>query len=305
MGVLLGSVIWYGNRPFKRAMEELYKLGLGFFEFSLDYPLPDCMERREIAEMRELLEGFGLKIAFHSPSETPIAHPREEIADANIGVLRRCFEFASSFFPLSFYYNLHLNPKVSAYRLEKVKEEIKINGLRSCEEIARIASEFGIPVSVVNDDFVPLKRSDLILEALSPLFPNLYFTFDVGHAIKAEMLSKRGIKGDSYLDYLKLWIEKGGAKILVVHLYDYSFSEKQDHLSIGKGDLDFNAIFELLKSTNNARRLRSRSAPLRGAPILFEDGYIWPYLLLVKTVAHFVRNCPSGAPTSWVHLAQY
>jgi len=55
---------------------------------------------------------------------------------------------------------------------------------------------------------------------------------------------------------------------------------------------------EQFKYINKARRLRSRSAPLRGAPILFENGYIWPYLLLVQTVVHFVRNCPSGAPTS-------
>ena len=249
MGVLLGAVVWYGNRPFKIVIEELYKLDLDFFEFSLDYPLPDCMERREIEEMKKLLEELDLKIAFHSPSDTPVAHPREEIADANMRVLKRCFEFASSFFPLSLYYNLHLNPRFSAYKLKKVREETKIKSLQRCEEVARIASKFGMPMCVVNDDFVPFKRSDLIFDALS-LFPNLYFTFDIGHAIIAEILGEKGIKGDSYLDYLKRWIEKCGPKILVVHLYDYSFSEEQDHLSIGRGDLDFNAIFEFLKSTN-------------------------------------------------------
>ena len=51
MDILLGASVWYGNRPFKRTIEELYKLELDYFEFSLDYPLPDCMaetERKEI-----------------------------------------------------------------------------------------------------------------------------------------------------------------------------------------------------------------------------------------------------------------
>ena len=33
-------------------------------------------------------------------------------------------------------------------------------------------------------------------------------------------------------------------------MHDCSFSEKQEHLSIGKGELGFDAVFELLKSTN-------------------------------------------------------
>jgi len=48
-------------------------------------------------------------------------------------------------------------------------------------------------------------------------------------------------EGGSYLAYLKKWIEKCGAKILVVHLHDCSLTEKQVHLSIGKGELDFDA----------------------------------------------------------------
>ncbi|NQE53695.1 hypothetical protein C5S29_08885, partial [ANME-1 cluster archaeon GoMg3.2] len=43
MRILLGAPVWYGNRPFKKTIEELHKLELDYFEFSLDYPLPDCM----------------------------------------------------------------------------------------------------------------------------------------------------------------------------------------------------------------------------------------------------------------------
>ena len=248
MRILLGAPVWYGNRPFKRTIEQLYKLELDYFEFSLDYPLPDCMEEAERSEIKEMLEEFGMEIAFHSPLDIAVAHPRNEIADASLTVLRRCMEFYTDFMPLSLYYNLHLNPRVSTYKLDDVRAGIKIKNLGRCEEIAKMASELGIVVSVEND-FVPFEWSDLIFDALS--VPDLHFTFDVGHAIMAEVTHPRTKReGGSYLAYLKKWIEKCSAKILVVHLHDCSFTEKQDHLSIGKGELDFDAVFGLLKRTN-------------------------------------------------------
>ena len=84
MGILLGAPIWYGNRPFKKTIEELYKLELDYFEFSLDYPLPGCMAEAEREELNGLLEEFNLKIGFHSPLDTAVAHPRDEIATASM-----------------------------------------------------------------------------------------------------------------------------------------------------------------------------------------------------------------------------
>jgi sugar phosphate isomerase/epimerase len=246
MRILLGAPVWYGNRPFKRTIEQLYKLELDYFEFSLDYPLPDCMKEAERSEIKGMLEEFGMKIAFHSPLDIAVAHPRDEIAEASMAVLRRCMEFYTDFQPLSLYYNLHLNPRISTFKLEEVRKGIKMNSFERCLDVIKMASELGISVCVEND-LVPFEWSDLIFDALS--VPDLHFTFDVGHAIMAEV-TKPGIKREGYLAYLKRWIEKCGAKILVVHLHDCSLTEKQDHLSIGKGELDFDAVFGLLKRTN-------------------------------------------------------
>ncbi len=246
MRILLGAPVWYGNRPFKKTLEELHKLELDYFEFSLDYPLPDCMGKTDRAELKDLLTDYGMKIAFHSPLDISVAHPREELADASMTILKRCMDFYTDLQPHSLYYNFHLHPRVSTYKLEDVRAEMKIKGLRRCEKITRMASEFGIVASVEND-LVPFEWSDLIHEALSA--PELYLTFDVGHAIMAELHRSR-TKGSNYLDYIAQWIEKCGPKILVVHLHDCALTEKQDHLSIGAGELDFDAIFDLLKRTN-------------------------------------------------------
>jgi len=247
MSILLGAPVWYGNRPFKRTIEELYKLELDYLEFSLDYPLPECMKHAEREELKRLLEDRGMKIAFHSPLDISVAHPREELADASMTILKRCMDFYTDLQPHSLYYNFHLHPLVSTFKLEDVRMQIKTKGLGRCHAITKMASELGILVSVEND-LVTLEQSDLILEAISA--PNLYFTFDVGHAILSELLSTAGQKSSSYLDYIAQWIEKCGPKILVVHLHDCALTEKQDHLSIGRGELDFDAIFDLLKSTS-------------------------------------------------------
>lgn len=246
MRILLGAPVWYGNRPFKETIEELHKLELDYFEFSLDYPLPDCMGETARAELKELLNAYGMKIAFHSPLDISVAHPREELADASMSILKRCMAFYADLRPHSLYYNYHLHPRVSTYKLEDVRAEMKTKGLRICDTITRMASESGIVASVEND-LVPFKWSDLIHEAL--FSPELYLTFDIGHAIMAELHRSR-TRNSNYLDYIARWIEKCGPKILVVHLHDCTLTEMQDHLSIGEGELDFDAIFDLLKRTN-------------------------------------------------------
>jgi len=247
MSVLLGAPVWYGNRPFRRTIEKLHELGLDYLEFSLDYPLPGSMKEADKEELKGLLADYGMRIAFHSPLDITVMHPREEIADASMRVLRQCMEFSVEFTPL--YYNLHLHPRLSTYKLQEVRAEVKNKGISRFFEIASMASEFGMQVCVEND-LVPFEWSELILEAVSS--PKTYLTFDIGHAIMAELQhsTKTGGHNHNYTDYLQRWIRAcGGAKILVVHLHDCSITDKQDHLSIGRGELDFNQIFELLRST--------------------------------------------------------
>ncbi len=239
MHLLLGSPVWYGNRPFRRAIEELYALGLDYIEFSLDYPLPECMSNAEKADLMELLAVYGMGIAFHSPLDIAVMHPREELADASMRVLKRCMEFSADFAPL--YYNMHIHPRLATYKIPEIRAEVKRKAISRCAEIARIASELGIQVCVEND-LVPFEWSDMLFEALSS--PELHLTLDIGHAILAEPG-----RSSSYIEHIMRWVKACGRKVEVVHLHDCSLNDKQDHISIGRGDLDFELIFELLKST--------------------------------------------------------
>ncbi len=250
MRVLLGAPVWYGNRPFRQTVEQLQALGLDYIEFSLDYPLPEGMNEADKDELKGLLADCGLRIAFHSPLDIEVMHPREEIADASMKILRRCMEFSAEFMPLTLYYNLHVHPRVSTYKLREVRAELRRRCASRWRVIASMASEYGIQVCVEND-LVPFEWSELLREAILSKELGFSLTFDIGHAIMAELTHTPvlGDEGDDYIRYLQRWVTACGTKILVVHLHDCSLSDKQDHLSIGRGELDFSRIFQLLEST--------------------------------------------------------
>ena len=131
MSILIGAPVWLGNRPFKQTLSALQKAGFDYLEFSLDFPLPECMRSDEKEELKRMLEDFGLKIAFHSPLDVQTVHPRREIFEASMKILRKCFEFSSYFSPL--YYNLHLHPRISTLKLDEVREQVRAVCLKYCE----------------------------------------------------------------------------------------------------------------------------------------------------------------------------
>jgi len=255
MSMLLGAPVWYGNRPFKETIEALSKLGLEYFEFSLDYPLPGSMRAAEQRELAWLLEEFDLKIGFHSPLDTPVTHPRDELAEASLHVLRQCTAFAAAFQPRSIYYNFHIHPRVPTFKLADVHEEIHQKGLARCDAITRAAAEFGVPPTVEND-LVPFDRAQLLLDALTRYYPQLHFTFDIGHAIKAEECHARSRCARGHLlEHLTPWVERCGSKVLVAHLHDYARSGNRDHLALGKGEVDLRAVLELLHHSTSCQYL--------------------------------------------------
>lgn len=256
MGMLLGASVWYGNRPFDETIKKLVQLGFEYLEFSLDYPLPGSMGAAEQRELAVLLEEFDLKIGFHSPLDTPLTHPRDELAEASLRVLRQCMGLAAAFQPRASYYNFHIHPRIPTFKLADAYEELYQKGLARCDAITRAAAEFGVPLTVEND-LVPFDRAQLLLDALARYYPQLHFTFDIGHAIKAEECHARSrcARGGDLLVHLTPWVERCGSKVLVAHLHDFARSGNRDHLSLGMGEVDLSAVLELLQQATSCQYL--------------------------------------------------
>ena len=83
----------------------------------------------------------------------------------------------------------------------------------------------------------PVFPKDLIY--LKKKLPWLNFTLDVGHAL----VSGKG------LDPISKFLKEYKNSILNIHLHD-AILGGEDHLALGKGDLDFNKFFKVLKEIN-------------------------------------------------------
>ena len=253
MQIQLGAPVWYGNRPLSETLRKLHQLDLDYIEFSLDYPLPDSMADAEREELLRLLEEFDMRIGFHSPLDTPVTHPRDDLATAGLDIVRSCMAFSATFHPSTLYYNFHMPVKIPTYKLEDVRPGIQRKMLARCELLMHTAATFGL-TSCVENELTTCERSELLHEALARFYPRLQFTLDIGHAIKAEVYHARAKErgnGERFMDYITRWIDHCGQKILVAHVHDCACvnSVLQDHLSLGRGVLDLVRVFGLLEST--------------------------------------------------------
>ncbi len=267
--MLIGAPVWLGNRPFRQTLSSLRHAGCDYLEFSLDFPLPECMRTSD--DFRQMLDEFDLKIAFHSPLDVQTVHPRSEIFEAGMKILKRCFEFCSRF-PSALYYNLHLHPRITTMKLKDIREKIKKICTKQCEEIARIGEEFGLTLTVEND-FMPFEMSELIFEAVSKT--GMWFTLDIGHAIISDMHFRKqnassggGVRrgheerngrdanvfanvfgAPRASEIISRWMERCADRVLVVHIHDCAFHgcEKTDHISLGRGDLDIEEVLNTVR----------------------------------------------------------
>ncbi len=220
----IGTLVWYGDYPFKGAIEKLKEIGFDYFELSLDYPLPDICNYRDLKSSLD-----GIEIAFHSPLDIFIAQPRDEVFRASLKVFKRCLDFASKFDTL--YYNFHVNYSVSTYAFKEVRDKIIKNGLKACKIALRYGKNYGFDVCIEYD-----WRFDKVF-----LIDDLKITLDIGHFVLKEIES-----GKDYIKSLKRFVKEFDNKILVIHLHDCNTENLIDHLSLGVGDLNLKEIIEIV-----------------------------------------------------------
>lgn len=239
-----GFPIWYGDRPFKLAIEKAYKLGFDYIEFDLNSPSLEKLTKEEIELLRNLKKEYGLKIAFHGPwSGIDICNLNDKISEASVNVILDAIKFSEEFQPL--YLNFHLislsNPHVLGNKA--IRNEIYKKALDNSRKI--ISSTKNI-LTVENNGTNPIFKT---LEEFEMIKDNkIDFCFDIGHATKSKFyLEKSGINTSE----LKDWFNSFKNKILVAHLHDCLIKNNEaiDHLPIGSGSINFNDVFKGIKQT--------------------------------------------------------
>lgn len=210
------------------------ELGLDFVEINLN--LPYCMpENISPEELIHIKNNYDVDFTIHFPEDIDFGCFYEDIRNANINLFKRIANWGAKFGVSVI--NLHLNPGVyftlpnkKVYVYEENSEIFMDKFLDSMDKLSNISSQLGIVLCVEN-----MNVHDFVEETFKKLinFPNVYFTWDVGHdAMNGYRMEK------IYKEHPE--------KVKHMHLHDYDGNS--DHLVLFDGSIPIN---ERLKFAND------------------------------------------------------
>ncbi len=246
-----GKNVWYGERPLEKTFRISKSIGFDFVEYSIDYPLPEKILKRDFQILKNIRKDFGLEIAFHAPwIGLCLAHPQKEIFDASLKILKKAMLFSKNFNPLYFSFHI-IAPFHGTFKLGNISREVLKKGVKAASEISALAKKLNLNVCVENNPEIFFGSPSQIEKVLNEC-KNLKFNFDISHAIVAmhEIKRKENIFRKEKMD-LKRWFSLFKERIYTVHLSDVKIkdNEPKDHFPIGEGILNFKKIFSLIKKT--------------------------------------------------------
>lgn len=218
------------NHPAKPVLEEVQWIaekGFDFIDLTLEPPLA-LPEQIDLPALRRLLQETGLKIVGHTCPFLPIASPYERVRQAALEELLRSLDaFAELGVTLV---NLHVDHRKGA---ESAEDNLRYN-LWTAYHFAQAAQERNI--QPVLEHFGLLYSRAESLRPLMEAVPSLGFHLDVGHA--------------------NLWRERNATeeflssftdRLCHVHISDNLGGDRDLHLPLGAGQIDWPEIFKLLK----------------------------------------------------------
>lgn len=191
-------------------------------------------------KFKELMPSYNLKMRVHAPfSDLNIASVNELIRENSLKEICDCIKISNELgINVITLHPGHFSP-LGVLCKKKVKE---INR-NSIIKICKFADEYGVEICFENTpkgSFLFCHEPKEILNAIKGTSARI--CFDVGHANISANIE----------NFLRHWKKFGN-----VHLHD-NFGDRDKHLQIGKGNINFKNVFEKLKEYNGNFTIESR-----------------------------------------------
>ena len=216
-------------KPILEEIEEIAALGFNYLELAMDPPNAHYSTIRDHrAQIQSALTAHSMQLVCHLPTFVSIADLTESIRRASLGEMYNSLEVAAELNALK----VVLHPGHIGGLASYVMDIALDFGMQSLESIIAKADSLGLSVCLENmfpriqTFYKPSHFTDIL-----DRFPNLKLTLDSGHA-NIESRDEQRI-----LDFIRLC----GHRIGHVHISD-NFGRRDDHLPIGKGAINFQAI---------------------------------------------------------------
>jgi len=212
-------------------------------EIGLDGDALYTFSRQDFQDRAEFLEKESLQCTLHAPFQDIMPGAQDKyILEASRNKLRRCFDLIEIFKPRSVVCHLGYLNCIHSYDLEQWLE----SSLETWQEFLNIAENQNTPIMFENTYEPGPRVHKMLLEALDS--PSARFCLDVGH-----LLAFAQVNWQSWLAKLDQWLGQ-------LHLHDNK-GFRDEHLSVGAGNFEFEALFSYLKfkSINPIITLEPRS----------------------------------------------
>jgi sugar phosphate isomerase/epimerase len=221
-------------RPVVNELEAIAAMGFDYLELTMDPPRAHyTIVRQQMNSILKSLNSHSMSVVCHLPTFVSTADLTDSIREASLQEMLNSMEVAAELGAPK----VVLHPgRIGGLGLY-VKEAAMALANESLAVIIDRAQELGLCVCLENmfpkcGAFVEPADFDGILQR----FPGLRLTLDTGHA----NIGGQGCRRT--LDF----IEKFGARIGHLHISD-NLGERDDHLAVGSGAIDFLKIIHALK----------------------------------------------------------
>ncbi|MGB9712699.1 MAG: sugar phosphate isomerase/epimerase family protein [Dissulfurimicrobium sp.] len=197
-------------------------------EIGLNGGVLDEFRFQSFRRIARIFKASGTKCTIHAQfTDLSIGAIDKKIRRVSVDRLRQCLEIAAIYEARSMVFHTGFDERHYLSFEGRWME----NARASLETLCREAESAGIPIMLEN----VFEPSPAIHKALFSAAdsPALKFCFDMGHQ---QVFSKTG---------LSIWLDELGRYIGQLHLHD-NLGRKDDHLAIGAGILDFDALFSFL-----------------------------------------------------------
>lgn len=240
-----GMQISVNDKTFASRLQEVYEAGFRYVElkFKHEYGLhekSDAQVSEAFTLMQQMLMDKGIRIwSVHLPfgnDEWSDLGGEEEVRKRSTNHYIRTLRLCATHFPDCRTFVTHGSKGTLTPRSKSVGQTRK-----ALKELVPVANELGVRLCVENL-VTSIGSSFPELEEVCKEHPELYYTFDIGHA---------NCNGFDVVEFLK----KDGTKLGTVHIHDTIFGSGDDaHLLVGKGNIDrWGEVYRTLLETNRYR----------------------------------------------------
>jgi len=182
-----------------------------------------------MVDVKDSLESYDLSLSVHSPiSDTNIAAVNDRMRDATLREMGVTFECANSLGAEM----VVVHPGVYSLSVPNIRMRSIEMAKRSLVEIEAMGREYGVRPVIENMPRFPIMMGQTPEEMRELLgSTDLGFCFDIGHANTAGCI-------DGFLNGFK--------RIDHIHIHD-NFGDRDAHMTIGDGSIDFVDVISKLK----------------------------------------------------------